>query len=330
MRETTSEEDFPPPGRRAVVIVNPSVTDTARMRSAVALEEITNGWSPSVWFETTVRDSGHVAALAAVAHDPAVVLVAGGDGTVRTVIEGLRSSGIPVAVVATGTANLLARNLDLMTDIQTAVNTAFTGATRSIDLGAVDLHYDDGTSATHTFVAMTGVGLDARMATDTSSALKKHIGWLAYVDPISRSVLGDDQFLIHLRLDDGPERSVLAHTMIFGNCGTLTGGMVLLPDAKPDDGFLDVVLLLPKGFWQWLRVGLRLLIGPFLRRTKGGRKIVRSFPDLIALQYGQAQTLTARFDHPQSIQLDGDSFGMVTAVTIAVLPRGLKIHVPHQ
>lgn len=175
---------------------------------------------------------------------------------------------------------------------------------------------------------MTGVGLDARMAADTSSVLKKRIGWLAYADPISRSVLANEQFPMHYRVDDARERTIRAHTVIVGSCGTLTAGILLLPDAAVDDGPLDVVLLRPKGFWQWLRVGSRLGIGGLLHRTKGGRVILRAALDLRALQYVQARRLTARFDRPQYIELDGDSFGMVTAVTIALHPRGLNIRVP--
>ena len=53
-------------------------------------------------------------------------------------------------------------------------------------------------------------------------------------------------------------------------------------------------------------------------------------PDLRALQYVQTRNLTIRFDQPQGIQLDGDSFGKVTSVSAALRPRGLIIRVPKQ
>lgn len=314
-----------PAARRAVVIVNPVKADVARLRLAVAAEEEANGWLASVWLPTTVHDSGHGMARAAVSLAPTVVIVAGGDGTIRAVVEGLQPSATPVAVVASGTGNLLARNLGLVADIGTSVRTAFIGTTRAIDVGVIELEHEGLPATTHVFLVMTGVGLDARMAADTSSVMKKRIGWLAYADPIRKSVLRNEQFPMHYRLDDAVERSIQAHTVIVGNCGMLTAGIVLLPDAKLDDGLLDVVLLRPKGFWQWLRVGSRLGIAGILQRTRPGRVVLRAAPDLRALQYVQARKLTARFDEPQSIQLDGDSFGQVTSVTITVKPGGLDI-----
>lgn len=313
--------------RRAVVVVNPLSTDIPSLRAAVSAAEA-DGWLPSIWVETAAESDGRVARAAA-ADDVALVIIAGGDGTIRATVDELHPTAIPVALVPGGTGNLLARNLDLMADMEAAVRTAFgAGTTRAVDVGQIRLEHPDGRTQTRVFLAMTGVGLDARMATDTDSALKKRVGWLAYVDPISRSVLGSQRFLMRYRVDGGRPHSVRAHTVIVGNCGRLTGGMVLLPDAVVDDGLLDVVLFRPKGFWQWLRVGTRLGIGGLLHRSRRGRDALRATADLAALPYAQARQLTARFDRPESIELDGDGFGTVTAVTVTVRPSALRVRVP--
>ncbi len=323
-----SEEYLPREKRRAVLIVNPLKVDVARLRSAVADEEQAGRWCPSVWLETSADDPGRDVARAALEHAPTVVIVVGGDGTVRAVTEVLHSSGTPVAVVPTGTGNLLARNLSLMGSIEASVHAAFTGSAHAIDVGVARLTHPDGRVGTHMFLVMTGVGLDARMANDTNSNLKKRIGWLAYTEPISRSVLGNEQFKMRYRVGDAAERTVLAHTVIVGNCGTLPAGILLLPDAEPDDGLLDVILLRPKGFWQWLRVAARLGIGGMLHRTEGGRVVLRAAPDLRAMQYVRDRTFTAWFDEAQHIQLDGDSFGLVSAVSISLLPGALLVQRP--
>jgi YegS/Rv2252/BmrU family lipid kinase len=320
------------PGRsphpsRAVVVANPLSIDLSVLRPVIEAEERRNGWLPSAWVATAAEPDGRVS-RAVIDSDASLVIVAGGDGTIRAVADELHPSGIPVGIVPGGTGNLLARNLGLVADLDAAVRTAFTGAERALDVGRITLEYPDKPSDTRRFLVMTGVGLDARMATDTNGMLKKRLGWVAYVDPISRSVLRNRQFLMHYRVDGGREHSVHAHTVIVGNCGTLTGGMVLLPDAQPDDGLLDVVLFRPKGFWQWLRVGGRLGIGGLLHRTPRGRKILRATTDLRTLPYTRAERLTARFDRPESIELDGDSFGSVVAVTVAVEPGALHVRVP--
>ncbi|RPF20428.1 diacylglycerol/lipid kinase family protein [Myceligenerans xiligouense] len=315
----------PTSGERAVVVVNPVRTDIARLRAAVTLEERKRGWQPHLWFETTADDAGGQAARAALRYGPAVVIVAGGDGTIRAVAEVVERSGTPLAIVPAGTGNLLARDLGLLTGLEASVRTAFTGADRPIDVGVAELEREDGTVSTHLFLVMTGIGLDASMATGTSTTLKRRIGWLAYVDPISRSVLGNQRFSLHYRVDGGPERSIQAHTVIVGNCGTLTAGMLLLPDAEVDDGLLDVVLLRPEGFWQWLEVGSRLTLGGLLKRTDRGRVVLRAAPRLRAMEYVRGARFAARFDSPQDIELDGDSFGAVTAARIGLRPGALLV-----
>lgn len=315
---------------RAAVIVNPVRVDAARLRAALVAEERRQGWRPHLWFETTPEDPGGQAARSALGHDPALVIVVGGDGTVRAVAEELVSSGIPVAVVAAGTGNLLARELGLRVGLEEAVRVAFSGSDRTIDVGLAELERENGPASTHVFLVMAGIGLDARMATGTNAALKQRIGWLAYADPISRSVVGNERFPMHYRVDRARERSVGAHTVIVGNCGTLTAGILLLPDAEVDDGLLDVVLLRPKGFWQWVRVGWRLMVGGVLNRSRAGRVVLRSAPRLRAMEYVQGRSLSARFESRQHVELDGDSFGEVTAARIQVRPRALTVRVPGQ
>ncbi|MFI8527281.1 diacylglycerol/lipid kinase family protein [Promicromonospora sukumoe] len=314
--------------KRAAVIVNPVRVDVARLRAALTAEERRLGWQPHLWFETTPDDAGGQGARDSLGHDPALVIVVGGDGTVRAVAEELLASGVPLAVVPGGTGNLLARELGLRVGLEEAVRVAFTGSERVIDVGVAELRREDGVATTHVFLVMAGIGLDASMATGTNSALKQRVGWLAYADPITRSVVGNKRFLMHYRVGRARERSVHAHTVIVGNCGTLTAGILLLPDAKVDDGLLDVVLLRPKGFWQWVHVGWRLTIGGFLNRSRAGRVVLQSAPRLRAMEYVQGQRLAARFESPQHIELDGDSFGEVTDVRISIRPRVLTIRVP--
>lgn len=315
-------------GKQAAVIVNPVKADVGRLRSAVAVEEALRGWKPSRWYETTKEDAGQEATKAALEHEPAVLIIAGGDGTVRAVAGVAMSSGAPLALVPTGAGNLLARNLGLMTGLTESVRTAFTGSDRLIDVGVAEIRPRSGPATTHAFLVMAGIGLDASMATGTSSALKRRIGWLAYTDPIGKSIVGNEQFHMRYRVDDGNERSTWAHTVIVGNCGTLTAGLLLLPDASVDDALLDVVLLRPRGFWDWLRVGSRLSIGGLLHRFKTGMALLQAAPRLRALQYVQARRLEAHFDAPQEVELDGDPFGEVVAVTVTVLPRALALRTP--
>jgi diacylglycerol kinase (ATP) len=316
--------DAPRPQRVAAVVVNPTKTNPERLRAVADAEAARNGWQPSHWFETAADDDGRAAARAAVAVRPDVVIVAGGDGTFRVVAEELRGTGIPVTLVPSGTGNLFARNLRLVrNDPSASVRAAFTGTDRPIDVGLAALTDATGTTTEHAFLVMAGIGLDASMAANTNAWVKKRFGWVAYSDPIARSVVGNRHISVRYSRDDGPTGTMEAHTIIVGNCGTLTAGVLLLPDAEPDDGILDAVAFRPRGWFGWSKVGYTLTLNRFFSRTAFGRLLGRFIPSSRVLRHTRARTLHLGLDTPEQVQLDGDPFGVVLAATLTTHHHGL-------
>ncbi len=285
-------------------------------------------WAPTQWQETASDDGGRAAAEQAAAGGPAVVIVAGGDGTVRAAAEGLRDTGIPVALVPAGTGNLLARDLGTpLNDIPANVAAAFTGIDRMVDVGVAEVEDEDGVRSTHVFMVMAGIGLDARMAHDTSAIAKKRLGWFAYVTPIARSIIANRLFHLTYRIDGGRSRSTRAHTVIVGNCGTLTGNMLLIPAAVIDDGLLDVVIMRPGGRFGWARIGTRLTLQNAARRSRITRRWLSRSPEIHALGYVQGTQFEVRFEAPHAVELDGDPFGHVVRARISVGPGALRVRV---
>lgn len=315
--------------RRAALVHHPIKAPRRKLEPIVCEAEERHGWAPTRWFETAADDSGAAAAVAAADAEPEVVLVAGGDGTLRVVASTIRERRIPIALLPSGTGNLLARNLGLpLTDLRRSVETALAGVDRPIDLAIARLERDDGSRTTHPFLVMAGIGLDASMAANTDAALKRMVGWAAYVDPIARSIIGDEQLFLHYRIDDGRARSVRAHTVIVGNCGMLTANLLLLPDAVVDDGLLDVAVFRPRSAAAWARIGSRLTLGGPLRTTRAGRWLLRAVPAPGGLHFAQARRFDVRFRQGQTIQLDGDDFGRVVAARITVEPGGVLLRMP--
>ncbi len=268
----------PPPRtlkRRAAVVYNPVKIDRETLQEVVAEAEKAAGWAKSLWLETTEEEPGIELARRAVAEGVEVVLAAGGDGTVRAVAQGLRGSKVALALLPQGTGNLLARNLDLdLAHVDRSVAAAFVGENRDIDLGIVELVRPDGAAETHAFVVMAGIGLDAKMIANTNPELKKRVGWLAYVDAIGRSLRDTEQLRINYRSDNGQVKTMRAHTLLVGNCGSLPGNILLLPDAAVDDGVFDIVALRPEGFFGWAEVWLKIVWeNGVLRRSSVGRKL---------------------------------------------------------
>ncbi len=244
------------------------------------------------------------------------MLAAGGDGTVRAVAEGLHRTEVPLVVLPTGTGNLLARNLEIsLIHLEDAIRYAFTGTDRRIDVGIAEMDRPDGTHEDRVFVVMAGLGLDAQMIANTSPALKRRVGWLAYVQGIARSLRGSNNIRLRVKFDDEPTRSVRVHMLLAGNCGVLTGNVVLLPDAEIDDGVFDFVAFRPEGFIGWVQIGFKVFWeNGVLRRSTVGRKLISRARQVRTLRYRKGVQMIVRPDEPQMFQLDGDSFGEISAV----------------
>jgi len=319
--------------KRAAVVYNPIKVDRDRLRAAVAVSESENGWAKSLWLETTEEDPGHGLAERAVSQKVDMVIAAGGDGTVRAVGAGLRGTGVALALLPSGTGNLLARNLGLDVNsnhLEASVAAAFSGVDQAIDMGVIEIDRAEGATEEHAFLVMAGLGLDAKMIANTDPELKKKVGWLAYVGAIGRVLVDKEVLRLRYRLDGGPERVSRVHTILVGNCGSLPGNILLLPDAELDDGLFDIVTLRPEGFGGWARIWIGVVWeNGVLRRSSTGRKLLnlRQKP-VRALRYLRGRSIHVDLDRPEEFELDGDEFGMIVGFRAHVDPASLIVRMP--
>ncbi|GAA1412837.1 hypothetical protein AUR04nite_34770 [Glutamicibacter uratoxydans] len=172
---------------------------------------------------------------------------------------------------------------------------------------------------------MSGVGLDADMASATSTRLKKYFGWIAYSVPIAQSVFAHRLFSLTYSIDEHKQKSTRAHTVIIGNCGTLSGNMLLIPTARLDDGLLDVALMRPTRRWGWARIAAKLALQGLMRRSVLGQEIIADAMTHDSLSYLQGDRFDATFSIPRILELDGDSFGLVRQISARILPDALRI-----
>ena len=312
----------------AAVVYNPIKVDLPALQAAVATEESAAGWPETLWFETSADDPGQGAARQAIEAGASVIIVAGGDGTVRAVAEVVHGTDRALVLLPTGTGNLLARNLKLVLgDAAGAIRSAFTGTDRAIDVGMIDIRRTDGTVDRHAYLVMAGLGLDAKMLANTDSELKAKVGWLAYAKAIV--AVGQDRNDLRFRysLDKQPAQSMRAHTIMIGNCGLLPAEIVLLPDAVVDDGHFDIVVLKPKGVLGWVQILAKVIWeNGVLSRTPLGRRLKTK--DVDALNYATGTELIVRLHRPEEIELDGDEFGRAVAFKTWISPGGLTVRVP--
>ena len=253
--------DEPRPRRRVAVIFNPvSAGDRVAERKRELVEALTAAGADEVLVEeTTEEDPGRGGTERAMARRADVVLAVGGDGTVMACVSALAGSPTPLAVLPTGTGNLLATNLDLPSDLEGAAEVVLRGHRRRLDVGALD--GDDGDR----FVVMSGMGFDAAMLRDADPAMKHRFGALAYVLSSLRQIARlPTEYRI--TLDRLPPFSRVGQGVLVGNLGRLQGGLEVLPGAEPDDGLLDVGVLQTRSLADWLRLAGRVL----LRRHSDG------------------------------------------------------------
>jgi diacylglycerol kinase (ATP) len=315
--------------RQAAVVYNPIKVDLDAIKAAVEREEkAAGGWAQTLWFETSADDPGQGPTREAIEAGATLVIAAGGDGTVRAVAEALAGSDVKLALLPSGTGNLLARNLKLtLNDLDHSIHTAFSGVDRPIDLARIRIRRENDTVDEHVYVVMAGLGIDAKMIANTDDELKAKAGWLAYVKAIGLVLRDNTSLRFRYRLDDQKIRSVRAHTIMVGNCGSLPANILLMPDAAVDDGVFDVLILKPDGVLGWIQIMSKVFWeNGVLRRTRFGSKLATK--DVDALHYTTGATLSLRLNKPEEIELDGDSFGSAVAFKTWIEAGGLTVRVP--
>ncbi|PYY40061.1 diacylglycerol kinase [Curtobacterium sp. MCLR17_043] len=332
------QDALPTEQRTAAVVYNPVKVHLPTLKRTVEEQQQAAGWADTLWFETSEEDPGGGMARAAIEAGAHVVAAAGGDGTVRAVAEVVHEAGSTLALLPSGTGNLLARNMKLpLDDLGASVRTIFHGDDRKIDFGMLKVERPGGERERFGFLVMAGLGLDARMLVNTRPELKKKVGWLAYVDSLFRSVRDANAFEFRYQLDDDGNHSLRAHSLIVGNCGMLQAGAILLPDAEIDDGVFDIAVMRPRGFFGWVRIGARVfwengILRAFRRSTLGktavGKKIVSKSREERPLRYLRGQEFTARLERPDEFEIDGDPVGEVIAFRSRIDPMGLSVRVP--
>jgi diacylglycerol kinase family enzyme len=289
---------------RVAVVANPTKSgDPFWSRRVLGVLERC-GLPGATWIPTTADDPGPGQARQALAEGAELVVVCGGDGTVRSVATVLAGTGVPMALLPSGTGNLLARNLEIPLEVEAAARVAATGRTAAIDVGRTD----DG----ECFLVMAGTGFDAAMLRDTSDRAKVWLSWAAYVLAGTRHLRGP---LATYDLEiDGSAVQRQGRGVLIGNVSALQSGIELLAGARPDDGLLDVAVLAPRSLREWWRLARRVGIG----RAPGDQ----------VLERWTATSVTVRSHPAQPVQYDGDLVDADVVLSCRVEPGALLVRVP--
>jgi YegS/Rv2252/BmrU family lipid kinase len=233
-----------------------------------------------------------------------LLFVWGGDGMVQRCAHAAAGSGATLAIIPAGTANLFASNLGIPKDLEAAVAIGLEGARRKLDLGIIN---------GERFAVMAGAGFDAAMIRDADAGLKDRIGRAAYVVTGAKNLRGN-AVRAHIKVDgdrffDGDVSCVLV-----GNVGALFGGITVFPEAKVDDGSLEVAVVTATNLLEWSRVLFRTALS-----TPADSPLVRVVP---------ARSVRVRFDRPVPYELDGGDRPPTDRLKIDVEPLAVSVCVP--
>ena len=294
------------PYRRVLVLVNPDAGkgQAEKIREAIlsGLEGITDDVTfVEVGPERQARDC--TAAARRDGYD--IVLVAGGDGTLAEAASGLVGDTMPIGIIPTGTANIVATYLSVPSSAKEAARAALLGTAAPYDVGRMD----DG----KIFLLAAGAGYDADLIRDADRELKKRFGPLAYIIAMFMN-LRVRRARFTVELDDGVKVHLHAKTVLVCNVGRTMGSLPLVPDALVDDGRLDVVVFRFTNFGQLLV----LFVKAIFRRLKGDTHV----------QFYKSKFIRITAGRPMPVQVDGEFIDRKTPIEMTVIPGALRIMRP--
>jgi diacylglycerol kinase (ATP) len=265
---------------------------------------IASGVTDPLWFEVPKSAKAPKQIRRAVKLGADLVFVWGGDGMVQRCIDAVAGSNVAIAILPAGTANLLATNLGIPKDLAEAVAIGLYGSRRSLDVGVLN---------GERFAVMAGAGFDARIMGGVDGAAKKRLGRVAYFGSSARAMRAGRR-QIKVKVDGKVWFDGKASCVLFGNVGTVTGGLRIFPDARPDDGILEIGVVTARRWSDWLRVLTRIIThhpdaSPMVNMTHG-RKV------------------SVRLDRSMPYELDGGARTKTRKLRVRVEPASVCVCVP--
>ena len=297
-----------------VFLVNPASANgsTGRRWAELAHATAARGLEGDTLFS---ERPGHLGELARQAANEGakLLVVVGGDGSVNEVANGLAGrDDVEIAMIPRGTGWDFARTYGIPHRLQRAIDVALNGKPRTIDLGRATFHSWGGGELETYFANVASAGMSgaiARRANDTTKALGGKASYLWATFAVFARWQNSE---IRVSVDD-ESRTARMHDVIVANGKTFGGGMIICPDAEPDDGLFDVLTIgdLTKR---------DLLVT--LPKTYRGRHLPHPKAELLR---GTVVTIDA--DAPLPLELDGEQPG-TTPVRLEIVPAALRVRVP--
>lgn len=290
------------PGDRLLAIANPATRRDVRR----IINTLRHAAPAGVTIDTHLtRHAGEARELAERHVEGARLLIAiGGDGTVADVAGAAVEHGIPLAILPGGSTNIIAGELGIPSDPAGGAALIF-GRHRLKRL-------DAGACGDRVFLHMVGAGFDSRFFARSNPALKRKVGWLAYL-PAAARTLFDQPVEARVTVDETEVRAISTMILVANGRSIIHSALRIADGISTSDGVFDVFIVTARSAQEKARVLGRLITrdldaSPFVIRLRG-------------------QAVEIETDPPLPVQFDGDVDGE-TPVRLRILPGAVQVMVP--
>ncbi|MFC1781035.1 diacylglycerol/lipid kinase family protein [Planctomycetota bacterium] len=289
-------------------ILNPKSGATSTQKVGRRFERYLakRGFHVRISLTNSLEHACELATDAAVDYDCAMVIAAGGDGTIREVAHGLEGSDKPLLIMPSGTENLLANELGFDEKLKTLIATMEAGYIRPLDLGNVN---------GKCFTSIAGFGFDGEVVKRVSQQRSGHINHFDYFWPIWRTFWEYKFPSMKVKVDG--EEIFDGRGMVFvGNISRYAIGLQILHYANYSDGLLDVCIY---------KCASRIHLVKHSLMT-----VLKHHADCRDVIYRQGKNITVSVSGDfVKTEIDGDP-GPSLPVEINVIPQAVKCIVPEQ
>lgn len=247
---------------------------------------------------------GHIEKLAqdAAKQDIDTIVVAGGDGSLNGVFKEIKGKNISLGIIPIGSGNGLGRHLNIPFNIEKALDTIINGKTKLIDTATIN---------NIPFISIAGVGFDALIAKLFTQT--KIRGFWAYMNLVFKNYFSYQPNIYHISNAENNYK-VKAFIISFANSDQFGYNTSIAPQAKIDDGFLDVCILKKPPWYAIPIVGLQLLFNKINHSS-----YYTTF---------KSKKLTVEADENMIINIDGEHLCGTTKLTVKLSPKSLKVIIP--
>lgn len=262
------------------------------------------GYVAPLWFEASKSREVGKLARDAVAQGATLLFIWGGDGSVQRCVDAVVDLNVELALLPAGTANLLATNLKIPTDLSKAVEIGLGGVSQRLDVGVMN---------GKCFTVMAGIGFDAETMNEADGTLKERFGRLAYLWSGAKALRVNARHT-KIRVDGTTWFKGSATCVLVGQMNSVASGVSIFPQSDPLDGLLEVGVVTAKSARQWARVIARLALGsadnsPFTEMTQG-------------------RHIEVALDRPSRYELDGGARKKRRLHKISIRSGAIAVRVP--